>query len=410
VSLRGRFGALEERPYRLLWTGRTTSSVGDAMMTIALAFAVIETGGGASALGLVLASGTIARVAFILVGGVWADRLPRRLVMLTCDVVRAVVDVFIAVALLTGSMELWMFLVTSAVYGSAQAFFGPASTGLVPQTISAGRLQQANALLSLSQSGAFVIGPAIAGVLIAISSPGLVFAIDAATFVVSALALARLPIPRLPAAPRQRFLADLKEGVRETWSHGWMRAGLIGSAVTNIGLAVFFVLGPLVADRELGGAAAWGIVMTAGAAGGVLGGALALRLRPRRPLLACFIGWSLGVLPTLALVPPLPVVAVAAASAVFALGLVYGNAVWETVLQRDIPAERLSRVSSFDWMVSLAFMPIGQILAGPVSAAVGTDGTLAAAAVLILFATIVGFAAPSVRSAGAVPAAQPAPR
>jgi predicted MFS family arabinose efflux permease len=399
VRLGAGLGALAERPYRLLWTARTTSAVGDAMTTIALAFAVIGIGGGASSLGLVLASMTGARIAFILVGGVWADRLPRRFVMLTSDVLRAGVEVLVGVALLAGAMELWMFVVTSAILGAAQAFFGPASTGLIAQIVGADRLQQANALLSLSQSGAFVVGPAIAGLLIAASSPGVVFLIDAATYAISALALARLPMPRLePAPPRQRFLVDVGEGIRETWSRGWMRAGLLAAGVTNIGLAVFFVLGPIVAERELGGAAAWGAVLTAGATGGVAGGALALRFRPDRPLLACFVFWSLGVLPVAALIPPLPLLLVAGANACFALGIVYANAVWESVLQREIPPERLSRVSSFDWMVSLSFMPVGQILAGPIAGAVGTDATLAGAGVLILFATIVGFAAPSVRS------------
>src|SRR5215208_8222291 len=113
ISFRERAGALSERPFRLLWLGQTTSAIGDVMVGVALAFAVFQIGGGAGQLGLVLASLTIGRMAFVLVGGVWADRLPRRLVMLTCDAIRAVVQALIAVALLTGSMEVWMFVITS---------------------------------------------------------------------------------------------------------------------------------------------------------------------------------------------------------------------------------------------------------------------------------------------------------
>jgi MFS family permease len=162
-----RLGALQEAQFRLLWLGQTASAVGDSLVFVALPFAVLQTGGGATELGLVLAAFTLARAGFIVVGGVWADRLPRRFVMLTCDAVRAVVNAFVAVALLTGAMEVWMFVVSSTLFGAAQAFFGPASTGLVPSTISRDHLQQANALLQLSQSITNVFGPAVSGVLVA---------------------------------------------------------------------------------------------------------------------------------------------------------------------------------------------------------------------------------------------------
>ena len=166
-----RLGALQERPFRLLWLGQTTSAIGDSVIYVALPFAVIQIGGGAAELGLVLASFTLARAGFIVVGGVWADRLPRRLVMLACDAIRAAVQAAVAVALLTGVMEIWMFVVTSALFGAAQAFFTPASTGLVPETISRARLQQANALLKISEGSAQVAGPALAGVLVAAFEP-----------------------------------------------------------------------------------------------------------------------------------------------------------------------------------------------------------------------------------------------
>jgi hypothetical protein len=171
----------------------------------------------------------------------------------------------------------------------------------------------------------------------------------------------------------------------------------VAAAVANIGIAVFTVLGPIIAEEELGGAASWGIVLTGGAVGGLLGGAAAYRLKPSRPLVACFVAWSLGTLPSLALMPPLPALAIAVANGAFVLGIAYGNAVWETVLQREIAPERLSRVSAFDWLVSRIFMPLGQALAGPVAAGVGTEVTLAGAAVLIALSCAAGIAVPSVR-------------
>jgi MFS family permease len=384
MTLRGRLGALEEPRFRLLWLGQTASALGDSLIFVALPFAVLQVGGGAAGLGLVLAAFTLSRAVFIVVGGVWSDRLPRRLVMLTCDVIRAAVDVFTAVALLTGAMEPWMFVVTASIFGAATAFFGPASTGLVPHTISEGRLQQANALLGLSRSATSIFGPALSGLLVAATDPGWVYGIDAVSFVVSAGFLFALRLPRIEPSPRQRFLSDLGDGFREAWSRIWLRAGFLGAGVANVGIGVFAVLGPLIVQRELGGAAAYGLILTGGAIGGVAGGLLALRLRPRNPVPLCLVAWSLSSLPSLALLPPLPALAIAGANGLFVAGIAYGNTIWETLLQREIPPERLSRVSAFDWMVSLIFMPLGQALAGPLSDVVGVEPVLVAAALLVL--------------------------
>jgi MFS family permease len=383
VTLRDRLGALQEPRFRLLWLGQTASALGDSLIYVALPFAVLQIGGGAAEIGIVAAAYTLARAGFIVVGGVWADRLPRRLVMLTCDAVRAAVDAFIAVALLTGVMEVWMFVITATLFGAAQAFFVPASTGLVPATVSDARLQQANALLHLSHGVTNVFGPALSGVLIVATQPGWVFAADSASFLVSAAFLARLRVRPHEPPPRQRFVADLADGAREAWSHVWLRVGFLAAGVVNVGIGILFVLGPVVADDELGGAAAWGVILTGGAIGGLLGSVLALRLRPRRPVPFALVAWSFGSLPLLALVPPLPAVAIAAGNAAFAGGIIYGNTLWETLQQREIPPDRLSRVNAFDWMVSLVFMPVGQTLAGPLAEIVGGDAVLVSAALLI---------------------------
>ena len=402
-----RFGPLAERPFRLLWLAQTTSAAGDAVVGVALAFAVIRIGGGASELGLVLASFMLFRAGFILVGGVWADRLPRRVVMIATDVIRAAVEALTAVLILTGAMEIWMFVVTAAIFGLASAFFGPASTGLVPQTVSAPRLQQANALIGFSRNATNVFGPALSGALVAAVGPGWVFAINSASFAGSAAFLFALRVPTGDRPPRQRFLRDLVEGWQEAWSRGWLRAGFMLPAIANLGLGVFFVLGPIVAEDELGGAAAWGFILGGGAVGGLVAGAAAYRFRPGRPIAAAFAVWSLGCLPLLALSPPLPAAAVAVANAAFLFGIVFGNTLYETVLQREIPPERLSRVSALDWMVSIIFMPVGLALAGPAAELLGTDATLATAAALIVLASAAGLMVPSVRALRSTPSPQP---
>ena len=407
ISLRERAGALSERPFRLLWLGQTTSAIGDVMVGVALAFAVFQIGGGAAQLGLVLASLTVGRTAFILVGGVWADRLPRRVLMLTCDAIRAVVQAFVAVALLTGTAEIWMLVVTSFMFGAASAFFLPAATGLVPQTISAGRLQQANALLALSRSSVQVVGPAVSGLIVAAAEPGWVFAIDALSFVASAAFLSVLPIAPTERPERRPFLHDFSEGARAAWSRGWMRAGLSLIAVAVLGMATFLVLIPVISKRDLDGATSLGIILGAGAIGGILGGAVALRLRPNRPLVGAFSGWSLSALPALALLAPLPTAAIAVTYGVYQAGIAFGNNQFETVLQREIPSHLLSRVDSFTWLVALGLSPVGQVLAGPASEEFGTDAVLVTAAVLVVVSCAAGIAAPSVRAiTRAKPAAQ----
>jgi hypothetical protein len=243
-----------------------------------------------------------------------------------------------------------------------------------------------------------VVGPAVSGIIVAAAEPGWVFAIDAVTFVASAAFLSVLPIAPAEARERRPFFHELAEGARDTWSRGWMRAGLSLTAVTVLGIAIFLVLGPVISERDLNGATSWGIILAAGAIGGILGGAVALRLQPNRPLVGAFAGWSFSALPALALVPPLPTAAIAVAYGVFQAGIAFGNNQFDTVLQREIPGDLLSRVDSFAWLVALGLSPVGQALAGPASDGLGTETVLVAAALLVVLSCAAGIATPSVRA------------
>jgi MFS family permease len=393
----GRLGALAEREFRLLWLGRTASSLGDALIPVALAFAVIEETGSATDLGIVMAAYTASRVLLILVGGVWADRLPRRAVMVAADLVRFLSQGLLAVLLITDSAEIWHLAVAGAVGGGAHAFFGPASTALVPETVSEGRLQQANALLALSGSGSEIFGPALSGVLVAAIGPGWVVAVDAVSFAVSAAFLLAMRLSEVPAAAAERFLHDLRAGWREIAARRWLLGGLATFALGNLTIASYFVLGPLIVDRELGGARDWGLILSGGAAGGVAGGLLALRWRPRRPLLVGFLLLLLQPVTLLTLIPPFPTPGLALAAAVGYGTVSFFNPLWETVLQEQIPRQALSRVTSYDWMVSLVFMPIGYTIAGPLSEQIGVDATLFAAFALATGALLFSLAIPGLR-------------
>jgi MFS family permease len=392
-------GPLSEPQFRLLWIGQTTSAVGDGLTFLAIAFAVLHIGGKATDLGLVFAAFFAAYVSFVLVGGVWADRLPRQLVMVAADVLRAVVQVIIGLLLWTGEAHVWQLAIGVAVYGAASAFFQPASTGLIPQTVSAGRLQQANALMSISRNAGSILGPPISGLIVAFAGPATVFLIDAATFGISAVSLLLLkPIARVSSEDRQSFLAELAGGWREVLARPWIAAALVAWGIGNASGAAFTILGPVIAERQLGGAAAWGLILTGGAIGGVIGGLLALRIRPHRPLRVGFAIMSLVALEPLSLVGPAPVLLIACA---FLLGFGAGeltNTWWYTLLQEHVPEHARSRVSSYDWLVSFIVQPLGFLAVGPLSEAIGFTATLVGAASLLLVSYGTLGLLPSIRS------------
>ena len=377
-------GPLVERPFRLLWIGQTASATGNALVFVAVAFAVLKVGGSAGDLGIVFAAFTAARLLLVLAGGVWADRLPRQFVMVACDVASGIAEVILALLLLSGTAQVWHVAVGAAVIGAASAFFLPASSGLVPQTVSAGRLQQANALMGLSRNATGIFGPPVAGLLIVLSSTGVVFLIDAATFAISAISLLMLRLAPVDAKPeaKQPFLAELAGGWREVASRPWIVAAICTFAISNLATAPFIILGPVVAQDHFGGAAAWGLILTGGGIGGLIGGVLALRIRPKRPLLAGFAISGAMSLPALALIGPLPVLLIAASMMVFLAAVELSNTWWFTMLQQHVPEHARSRVSSYDWLVSLVFTPLGFLLAGPLAAGIGLTQTLLGAAAL----------------------------
>ncbi|MEK6275363.1 MAG: MFS transporter [Actinomycetota bacterium] len=406
------FGALRERQFRLLWVGQATSTLGDGLVPVALSFAVIGTlDRSATALGVVLAAHILPLVLFVLVGGVWADRLPRQMVMLVSDVIRCAVQATLAVLLLSGAAELWHLVVLIAIYGTAESFFQPAATGLVPATISPQRLQQANALLGLSRSIAFVLGPALAGVIAATTNPGIVFVFDAATFAVSATSLALLRLSRFRReGERQSFLADLKAGWHELIAHTWLWVIVVwASTFLCIVVAPFLTLGPVIAKESLGGAAAWGIIAAGWGAGSLFGGLLALRWRPQRPMFVCAILILLYAPAVTLLALRAPALEIAAAQAIAGVGMGFFGAVWQTTLQQHVREEALSRVSAWDWMGSFAFFPLGFILAGPVSHAIGISTTLWISLGYLIASTLAVLLVPSIRNLRRLDEPEPEP-
>ena len=346
-----RFGPLRDRKFRLLWSGRTFSEFGSALVPVALTFAVLDLTSSATSLGLVLAAAFVPRVVLLLPGGVIADRLPRQLVVLVTDLLRALSQALVAFLLISGQAQFWQLIVLFAVYGAADAFFSPASTGLVPEVVPSERFQQANALLSLSASVAFVVGPALAGVLVTAWGPGVVFAVDAATFAVSSVALALVGgFRRRTAVVESSVVADLRAGWHEVTGRTWVWTSIAYFSLSNLAIAPLFVLGPVVAKESLGGPEAWGLILTGAGVGSLLGDAAALVLRPRRALMPGYLALATWSLAPVLLAHRFPPAAIAAAGALGFAALNFSNALWLTTLQERIPRGSLSRVSAYDWL------------------------------------------------------------
>jgi MFS family permease len=392
------------RDFRLIWLASSLSVLGDAVVPVALAIAVTRAGGSAGALATVLACALVPRLALLPLGGVVADRWSPRLVLLGTDLLRAAAQAVIGVELILGGFRLVDIAVAVAVGGAASAFAAPTGSPLVAATVAPEHRQRANALLGTSAAGARVLGPALAGTLILLAGPGLAFLADAASFVLSAALLTLARVGTRAAGIRRALRRDLIEGWVEVRRHDWYWTSLIGHATWNFAAGVLLTLGPLIAVRRLGGEGVWIAVAQAGAVGMLCGALLATRLRPARPVLAANLGLATYGVPLLLLGVDAPAPALLAGYAAAMVGLGYLNPVWETAVQRHIPADRLARVTSYDWLVSLAAMPLGYA-AGPIAADAFGDATpLLVTAALVVVTTAGTAFVPGVRRLRSEPA------
>jgi MFS family permease len=359
------------RDFRLLLFGQTASTVGDRIVFVALALYVTEIGS-PSDVGIVLAAHAVPLVGFLLIGGVWADRLPRHKVMVATDLIRFALHALLATLIFTGAVEIWHIVVIEALFGTAEAFFRPAYTGLVPQTVPEELIQPAKAAFGTVEtvSTALVLGV----------GPGFAFAIDAATFLVSAAFLVRLR-PRARGAPavRTTMLTELHEGWAEVRSRTWVWVIIVSFSLALLtSFGPWMTLGPTVSEEQFDTRAVYGILAAAFGAGTLAGALVGFRWRPQHPMRA-------GML--LALPWPaaagcfalgLPVVLLVIAFVVAGCGLALFGIWWETALAERVPPQLLSRVTAYDWMGSLALLPLGYVLAGPLGEAFGAVEVLAA--------------------------------
>lgn len=359
---------------------------------------MLDLTGSKADLGYVLAARTVPLVAFLLVGGIWADRLPRHHVMVGSNLLSGATQAAVAVLLFSGHARVWQLAALAAVSGTSSAFFFPASSGIVPQTVPERLLQQANALLRLGLNGSAILGGAVAGFVVYATSPATGIAVDAVTFLAAAALLAAMRLPRSLHMESSNFVTDLKLGWREFTGRAWLWAIVLQFGFVNaVQQGTEGVLGPAVSNEHYHGAAGWGLIGAAQAVGLVGGGVLMLRLRPRRMLLVATLGFLLSAPLLFGLAIPLPLIAVLLLGVLAGIGTETFGVLWDTTMQQEIPQDRLSRVYSYDALGSFALIPLGLAAAGPIAEAVGTRATLFAGGVISVTATLAVLLVPEVR-------------
>src|SRR5579863_2194737 len=391
--------ALFKQPnFRRFFAGYATSLFGTGMAPVAVSFAVLNGGGSTSQLGFVLTAVVTTTIVGLLVGGVLADRFGRRRLMLGSDLLRCVAQGTFAALVIVGHAPLWSLIGVIAVSGLGSGLFSPALTALTREIVSEGEVHDANALIGLARNVGSVGGPAVAGGLVAVTNAGVVVAADAFTFAVSVVSLAMLELDRGHEGRVSSILDDLREGWDAWRSRSWILITDIKFALSNaIVLSPWFVLGPAIAKRHLGGASAWGLVLTAQGAGAIVAGLALVGRRPGRPLVLATVVQAAWALPLIGLALIMPAWAIAVGAFAAGIGSAVFVAIWTTTLQRNVPHAVLARVSSYDSLTAFALGPIGLALAGPIAARVGDATLLWIGAGWQLLSTLFVLALPQIR-------------
>ena len=395
----------EEPQYRLLFGSQVLSVLGDRVTSVALPFAVLSVGGGVRDVALTSTAQFLPFVLLAIPAGVWADRWDRKWILIASDVVRLVTQALAAVLLLSGSAEVVHLAVLAAVFGSADAFFAPAFTGLLPTTVSPGNLQPANALRGLTFSLANVGGPVVAGVLIGFAGgPGSALVFDAATFLVSVVLL----VPLRPAVvdrvvaqdeqPHSSFGTSLREGWREVRSRSWVLGYLGGfTAYHAVVLPAIFVIGPVLMADHYDGARSWAVITAMFGIGNIVGDVLLLRWRPAYALRVGAL-MLVGASCQAAIIgSQLPVWGIGLLELLTGICVTGTFTLWETSLGEHIPLRALSRVASYDYLSSTGMIPLGNILVGALAATLGVYPTLVVMTVVGIGAALLVASIPSVR-------------
>lgn len=388
------------RNYTLLTAAAVVTNLGSQGALIAAAFAVLDEGGDGGDVGLVAAARTLPLVLFLLIGGAVADRLPRHRVMVAANTLNCLSQAAFAALVLSGEPRLWQMMLLTALGGTGQAFFNPAAEGMLLSSVSGKQAGRAFAVFRLAMHGAGLGGAALGGVMVALAGPGWVLAVDALAFAVAGALRAFLDVGHIPPrAPGTGMLTDLRDGWQEVVGRPWLWAIVAQfSVVVAVVGASEAVYGPLVARDSLGGAGPWGLALAAFGAGTVGGALLMMRWKPRRLLFAGTLCVFPLALPSAALAVPVPVGVLCAVMFVTGAAIEVFGVSWMTALHQEIPEDKLSRVSAYDWFGSIAMVPLATALAGPAESLFGRTAALWGCAVLVVVVTAAVLFVPDVRN------------
>ena len=404
--LRRRAGVLAGRDFRRFYAGYVTSLLGSSMSTVAIALAVLESGASATGLGYVFAAAVVPQVLLMAVAGAIADRLGRRRVMLGADVLRCAAQASLAGAVFAGRPALWVFVLLAWLEGTGEAFFTPALDALTVEIAPRDQLGNANALFGLATSATRIAGPALGGLLVALTGPGVVVAADAASYAVSVLALSLLTMPRGTAGGtsggtaggRRGLWRDMAEGWTEFRSRTWLWVTTVQFAFFNlITWAPWMLLDPVMGRAYLGGAAVWGAIMGVQGAGAITAGLLSLGRRPRRPIVVATIGTFCYALPDVPMALHASAVWVAAAAFCCGAGSAVSGTFAGTAMQQQVPPGLIARVSALNIFPAYGIGVIGYAIDGPLAAAFGPAAIFGVGAVYGLLSSAVVLTLPSVR-------------
>jgi predicted MFS family arabinose efflux permease len=413
-------GLLRDRRFTLLLSARTISVLGSAFAPVALAFGILNLpGANATTLSVVLTAESLPMIVFMLAGGVIADRLPRQRVMMAGEFVMAAGFFALAVMLLTGWTPLPALSAAAALSGLATAITFPALTGIIPEVVPLDRLQAGNALLGLGANASRVAGAVLGGGTVVLFGGGWALVVSGAMFALAGVLIAMLRLDRAPVrdavrvpaaedpsegepAPRgerHSVLSDLRDGWREFSSRQWIWVVVLQFSLLVMAIqAGHGVLGPLLAKETLGGPAAWSAFLAGEAIGTIVGVLFSMRLRPKRPILVAVLLCLPAALPYVLLGLDAPLWAIVIGAFVLGVSFDVFGVLWMTTMQREVPADSLSRVSSYDMLGSLMFGPIGLMLAGPAAYLFGTEEALLGCAVIVVVATLAALLSPGVRN------------
>lgn len=385
----------------LLASARVISVLGNGFGRVALAFAVLALPGATgSRLSLVLTCQALPQLAFILLGGVIADRMSRSRLMVLAELLGAAAYACLAVMVLTEHAPLAAMCAMAVAAGTATALFTPAMDGVVPLVVPPGQLQQANGLLRMGTNMSLLLGLALSGVAVALVGAGWALALNASSFLLSALLTAKLRISSRPPRKTSGW-ADLREGWKEFKRRQWLWVVVAQYTVVVAVLNAYIgVLGPLDAEQHQMGARGWSVIVSAQALGTISGAGFAARIQVRRPILVAVFATFPTAFPIALMAAQQPVWLVAVGMFIAGFSSDVFAVLWTTTIQRQVPEEALSRVSSYEWFGSLSFAPLGLLVAGPVAAAIGTVTALTICAVLVVAATAAALASPAVRTLG----------